>query len=83
MPEKIVAIIFGRPIICDMKKQDAIDFFGSITKLADAIGCAQSSIYDWSDVVPFPRQHQLESITGGKLKAMTWQQFARSRRVAA
>jgi hypothetical protein len=58
-----------------MKKTDAIKHFGKAASLARALGVERQAISNWRDVVPFHRQQQLESITGGALKAMTWQEF--------
>ena len=52
-----------------VKTNDAINFFGSESALAKALGIKPSSVYDWRDVVPDLRQLQLESLTHGELKA--------------
>lgn len=70
-------------ILRSMKTQNAIKFFGGKPQLAKALGVQLSSLYDWKDVVPFARQQQIEEITGGKLKAMTWAEFLASKKVAA
>lgn len=63
-----------------MKTETAVKFFKNKSALARALGIAQSSIYDWGKIVPFPRQQQIESLTNGKLKAMTWDQFIEARK---
>lgn len=62
-----------------MKTKNVVTFFKTKTALANALGIKKQSINDWSDVVPFHRQMQLQEITGGKLKAMTWAQFLNSK----
>lgn len=52
-----------------MKKSDAIEYFGSQSALARALGIKPPSIADWGDEVPDLRQLQLEAITHGQLKA--------------
>ena len=52
-----------------MKKQDAIRFYGSVQKLAQALGIERQAIYQWKDEVPRLRAFELERITGGRLKA--------------
>lgn len=52
-----------------MKKQAAIDFFGSQRKLAAALGIAQPSVANWPDIVPELWQLKIEAITRGRVKA--------------
>jgi DNA-binding transcriptional regulator YdaS (Cro superfamily) len=53
-----------------MTKQQAIQFFGTQQKLAEALGIKQHTISgSWSDRPPALRQLQIERITKGKLKA--------------
>lgn len=52
-----------------MKKKDAIDHFGSVAALAEALGITPEAIYQWGDDVPESREYQLHFITDGKLKA--------------
>lgn len=52
-----------------MKTQDAIDHFGGIKQLADALGIWPHSIYRWGETVPLARQYELEVKTNGELKA--------------
>jgi hypothetical protein len=51
-----------------MKTQEAIEFFGSKKKLADAVGIWPQVIYTWGEYPPIARQYELEVKTGGKLK---------------
>lgn len=71
----MLAFSLGLPIIYSMKTQDAIEYFGSKAKLAEAVGIRLPSVYEWGEVVPFARQQQIQSITKGKLKAMNWSEF--------
>jgi hypothetical protein len=52
-----------------MTTKEAIDYFGSIKKLADTIGIWPHVIYRWGDYPPSARQYELEVKTDGKLKA--------------
>ena len=52
-----------------MTKQEAVTHFGSVAKLAEALGITTQAIYDWPETVPQLRQFQLERITGGQLTA--------------
>lgn len=52
-----------------MKTQEAIDYYGGIKKLADAIGIWPQVIYTWGDTPPMGRQYELEVKTEGALKA--------------
>ena len=45
-----------------MKKNDAIQLFGSVKELADAIGVWPQAIYKWPDDVPHLRALQIENI---------------------
>ncbi len=52
-----------------MKTQEAIDYYGSTKKLADALGIWPQVIYTWGDKPPMARQYELEVKTEGTLKA--------------
>jgi hypothetical protein len=52
-----------------MTKSEAIAFYGTQQKLAEALGMSQGSISLWGDQPPALRQIQLQTITRGKLKA--------------
>ena len=52
-----------------MKRQTAIDYYGSIPKLAQALKITYEAVRQWGDEVPELRQYQLEKLTNGKLKA--------------
>ncbi len=53
-----------------MKTQDAINHFGGRDALARALNIDRSATYHWGELVPEPRQYQLQVITAGKLVAM-------------
>jgi hypothetical protein len=52
-----------------MKKQDAIDHFGGVAQLASALGCSSQAVSQWGNTIPQGRAYQIESLTGGQLKA--------------
>ena len=52
-----------------MTTQQAIDYYGSIKALADAIGVWPQVIYRWGEYPPMPRQYELQVKTKNKLKA--------------
>jgi hypothetical protein len=52
-----------------MTTQEAIDHYGSIRRLAEALKIWPHAIYRWGDHPPEARQYQLQVLTGGKLKA--------------
>lgn len=54
----------------DMKTQKAIDHFGSVVKLAAALGISKTAVYLWKDDVPEGRAFQLEVMTNGALRAL-------------
>lgn len=45
-----------------MKTQDAIQQFGSVRKIAEALGLSVQAIYAWGDEVPPLRVYQLREI---------------------
>lgn len=51
-----------------MTKDDAINYFGSIPALADALGIKRQAVYQW-DKVPEKQQLRLEKLTEGRLQA--------------
>ena len=50
-----------------MLTSNALEFFGSKTKLARAAGVELQSIYKWKELVPEARAHRLEVASGGAL----------------
>lgn len=49
-----------------MKTQDAIQLFGSVRKLAEALGLSVQAIYAWGDTVPELRAYQLRDILAAR-----------------
>ena len=54
-----------------MTTQQAIDHYGSIKGLADALGVWPQVIYRWGEHPPMARQYELQVKTNNKLKAET------------
>ena len=52
-----------------MTYDQAIQYFGSMSALARAMGVSVPSVCDWRDGIPEVRQYQIELATGGKLVA--------------
>jgi DNA-binding transcriptional regulator YdaS (Cro superfamily) len=52
-----------------MTKKQVFDHFGGARKVAETLGIATASVYQWGDRVPLLRQYQIEKMTKGKLKA--------------
>lgn len=53
-----------------MKTKDAIEHYGGIKELAEALGIWPHNISRWGDTVPKSRAYELEVKTGGKLRAL-------------
>ncbi|WP_346827749.1 Cro/CI family transcriptional regulator [Serratia inhibens] len=51
-----------------MYKSDAIEYFGNLTKLAQAAGVKLPSASAWGDLIPEKRAARLERLTDGALK---------------
>ena len=51
-----------------MRKQDVIEYFGTMTLAADALGISVPAVSQWPEIVPELRALQLERVTGGKLR---------------
>ena len=51
-----------------MKTKDAIAYYGSHQKLADALGIKRQAIGIWGENVPDIRQFELERLTEGALR---------------
>jgi hypothetical protein len=48
---------------------EAVQFFGGLKKLADALGVWPQVIYKWGERPPMARQYEIEVKTEGKLRA--------------
>lgn len=51
-----------------MTTQEAIDHFGGVKHLADALGTWPQAIYAWGERPPMARQYELQVKTEGKLR---------------
>ncbi|EHM6109635.1 MULTISPECIES: Cro/CI family transcriptional regulator [Citrobacter] len=51
-----------------MFKNDALAFFGSATKLAQAAGVSLPAVSRWGNVIPERRAARLDRVTDGALK---------------
>lgn len=51
-----------------MKKQEAVDLFGGVSALAEALGVSAGAVSQW-DEIPSGRQFQLQVLTAGRLVA--------------
>jgi hypothetical protein len=57
-------------ILVVMRLKDALSYFGTQQKLANALGISQGSISSWKqDQIPMARALQIERLTAGQLKA--------------
>ena len=52
-----------------MKTKEAIEYFGSIKNLAEALNIWPHNISRWGDTPPLSRQYEIEVKTNGKLKS--------------
>lgn len=52
-----------------MNIDDAVKYFGSKKKLADALGIQPSAVTQWGASIPPVRQFQIQVISKNKLKA--------------
>lgn len=50
-----------------MNKADAIRYFGSPSRLAQALGISRQAVAQWPDVVPLGRAYQIYVLTRGEL----------------
>jgi len=51
-----------------MKKQEVIDYFGGVVRVAEALGIKHPSVIRWPDPIPELRARQLDELTHGGLK---------------
>lgn len=52
-----------------MTTTEATGFFGTATKLANALGIEKSAVSQWGEHPPLGRQAQIQLLSRGKLKA--------------
>jgi hypothetical protein len=51
-----------------MDKQKAMDYYGSLTKLARAVDRTPSSVSEWPEIVPEGMAYKIQVLTRGRLK---------------
>lgn len=51
-----------------MTKEEAIEAFGSVRKLAEALGITEQAVHQWGDEVPELRFYQIREILNGVKK---------------
>jgi DNA invertase Pin-like site-specific DNA recombinase len=54
---------------CEMTSKQCKKHFGSISKIADALGISRQSVDRWGERPPMRRQYELQIITLGQLKS--------------
>ena len=54
-----------------MTPEDLLQHYGTQSEIARALGCSQSSVFEWfeSGRIPDGRQYQIELATSGMLRA--------------
>lgn len=52
-----------------MRKVEVVEYFGSETAVADALGIRQPSVNEWGEYPPDARQLQIERLTKKALRA--------------
>jgi len=50
-----------------MKTDDAVQYFGSKTLIAQALECSTQAVYAWGDIVPKGSAGELAELSGGQL----------------
>ena len=53
-----------------MQKREVIKYFGSVQKMADALGVARQMIYLYDDILPEMIAYKIEVITNGALRVV-------------
>lgn len=51
-----------------MQKKEVIKYFGSVQKMADALGVTRQMIYLYDDILPEMIAYKIEVITNGALR---------------
>jgi len=52
-----------------MRTKDAVRYFVTVRRLADALGLSTQAVYQWGSVVPELQAYRLERISKGVLRA--------------
>lgn len=55
-----------------LTKFDAIRMFGSVRKLADALGVSEQAVHAWGYSVPQLRAYQLQEIVGARISGLDY-----------
>lgn len=53
-----------------MQKKEVIKYFGSVQKMADALGVTRQMIYLYADILPEMIAYKIEVITNGALRVV-------------
>ena len=53
-----------------MQKKEVIKYFGSVQKMADALGVTRQMIYLYDDILPEMIAYKIEVITNGALRVV-------------
>ncbi|AGI32179.1 TPA: Cro/Cl family transcriptional regulator [Mannheimia haemolytica] len=51
-----------------MKKDDVLEHFGTLEKVAATLGISVSAVSQWGEIIPEKNAYRLQEITAGKLK---------------
>ncbi|MBS5835544.1 MULTISPECIES: Cro/CI family transcriptional regulator [Neisseria] len=51
-----------------MLKSDVLQFFGSKTATAQALGISPSAVTQWKEIVPEKQAYRIEKLSDGELK---------------
>jgi len=50
-----------------MTTKEAVDFFGSATSVASALGLTRDAVYKWGEYPPNETQYKIMVLSGGRL----------------
>lgn len=62
-----------------MKKQHVIDYYGSTTKVAQALGVERSTVHRWKELVPIKTALEIQKLTDGRLMVNTQDYIGRNK----
>jgi hypothetical protein len=51
-----------------MRKADVVQYFGSVSKAAKAIGKTRQAVSQWPEVIPEGSAYKIQAVTKGKLR---------------